>query len=67
MPWIISDGKSYVEITPQNQMITTYCIDRAHAFAVKKTAAKYCDLLPKAKKNLKYKATGGIHHDLRGY
>ena len=23
MPWIISNGKSYVEITLQNQMITT--------------------------------------------
>lgn len=55
MPWIISNGKSYVEITPQNQMITTCYIDQAHAFTSKKTAEKYCSLLPKAMKNLKYK------------
>ena len=55
MPWIISNGKSYVEITPQNQMITTCYIDQAHAFTNKKTAEKYCSLLPKAMKNLKYK------------
>lgn len=55
MPWIISNGKSYVEITPQNQMITTCYIDQAHAFSNKKTAEKYCSLLPKAMKNLKYK------------
>ena len=36
MPWIISNGKSYVEITPQNQMITTCYIDQAHAFTNKK-------------------------------
>ena len=46
MPWIISNGKSYVEITPQNQMITTCYIDQAHAFTNKKTAEKYCSLLP---------------------
>ena len=55
MPWIISNGKSYVEITPQNQMITTSYIDQAHTFTNKKTAEKYCNLLPKAMKNLKYK------------
>ena len=55
MPWIISNGKSYVEITPQNQMITTCYIDQAHAFSNKKTAEKYCSLLPKTMKNLKYK------------
>ena len=47
MPWIISNGKSYVEITPQNQMITTCYIDQAHAFTNKKTAEKYCSLLPR--------------------
>ena len=47
MPWIISNGKSYVEITPQNQMITTAYIDRAHTFNNKKTAEKYCSLLPR--------------------
>lgn len=56
MPWIISNGKSYVEITEQNQMITTSMIDRAHTFSSKKTAEKYCALMPKAMKNLKYKA-----------
>ena len=55
MPWIISNGKSYMEITPQNQMITTCYIDQAHAFSNKKTAEKYCSLLPKTMKNLKYK------------
>lgn len=55
MPWIISNGKSYVEITGNNQMITTAYIDRAHTFNNKKTAEKYCSLLPKAMKNLKYK------------
>lgn len=54
MPWIISNGKSYVEITGNNQMITTAYIDRAHTFNNKKTAEKYCSLLPKAMKNLKY-------------
>lgn len=44
-----------MEITPQNQMITTCYIDQAHAFTNKKTAEKYCSLLPKAMKNLKYK------------
>ena len=29
MPWIISNGKSYVEIIGNNQMITTAYIDRA--------------------------------------
>ena len=56
MPWIISNGKSYVEIIGNNQMITTAYIDRAHIFNNKKTAEKYCSLLPKAMKNLKYKA-----------
>ena len=56
MPWIISNGKSYVEIIGNNQMITTAYIDRAHTFNNKKTAEKYCSLLPKAMKNLKYKA-----------
>ena len=55
MPWIISNGKSYVEIIGNNQMITTAYIDRAHTFNNKKTAEKYCSLLPKAMKNLKYK------------
>ena len=55
MPWIISNGKSYVEINGMNQMITTCYIDRAHIFSSKKTAEKYCALLPKAMKNLKYK------------
>ena len=55
MPWIISNGKSYVEINGMNQMITTCYIDRAHVFSNKKTAEKYCALLPKAMKNLKYK------------
>ena len=55
MPWIISNGKNYVEITPLNQMITTSYIDQAHAFTNKKTAEKYCSLLPKSMKNLKYK------------
>ena len=55
MPWIISNGKSYVEINGMNQMITTCYIDRAHVFSSKKTAEKYCALLPKAMKNLKYK------------
>ena len=32
MPWIISNGKSYVEIIGNNQMITTAYIDRAHTF-----------------------------------
>lgn len=54
MPWIISNGKSYVEIIGNNQMITTAYIDRAHTFNNKKTAEKYCSLLPKAMKNLKY-------------
>jgi len=36
-------------------MITTAYIDRAHTFNNKKTAEKYCSLLPKAMKNLKYK------------
>lgn len=40
MPWIISNGKSYVEINGMNQMITTCYIDRAHVFASKKTAEK---------------------------
>ena len=53
MPWIISNGKSYVEINGMNQMITTCYIDRAHVFSNKKTAEKYCALLPKAMKNLK--------------
>ncbi len=53
MPWIISNGKSYVEIIGNNQMITTAYIDRAHTFNNKKTAEKYCSLLPKAMKNLK--------------
>lgn len=52
----ISNGKSYVEIIGNNQMITTAYIDRAHTFNNKKTAEKYCSLLPKAMKNLKYKA-----------
>ena len=43
MPWIISNGKSYVEITPQNQMITTCYIDQAHAFTNKKTAPTKSD------------------------
>lgn len=47
--------KSYVEIIGNNQMITTAYIDRAHTFNNKKTAEKYCSLLPKAMKNLKYK------------
>ncbi len=51
----ISNGKSYVEIIGNNQMITTAYIDRAHTFNNKKTAEKYCSLLPKAMKNLKYK------------
>lgn len=55
MLWIISNGKSYVEIIGNNQMITTAYIDRAHTFNNKKTAEKYCSLLPKAMKNLKYK------------
>lgn len=55
MPWIISNGKSYVEIIGNNQMITTAYIDRAHTFNNKKTAEKYCSLLPKAMKNLKYR------------
>ena len=55
MPWIISNRKSYVEIIGNNQMITTAYIDRAHTFNNKKTAEKYCSLLPKAMKNLKYK------------
>ena len=38
-----------------NQMINTAYIDRAHTFNNKKTAEKYCSLLPKAMKNLKYK------------
>lgn len=42
MPWIISNGKSYVEIIGNNQMITTAYIDRAHTFNNKKTAEKYC-------------------------
>lgn len=50
MPWIISNGKSYVEIIGNNQMITTAYIDRAHIFNNKKTAEKYCSLLPKAMK-----------------
>lgn len=50
MPWIISNGKSYVEIIGNNQMITTAYIDRAHTFNNKKTAEKYCSLLPKAMK-----------------
>ena len=54
MPWIISNGKNYVEITPLNQMIATSYIDQAHAFTNKKTAEKYCSLLPKSMKNLKY-------------
>lgn len=54
MPWIISNRKSYVEIIGNNQMITTAYIDRAHTFNNKKTAEKYCSLLPKAMKNLKY-------------
>ena len=52
MPWIISNGKSYVEIIGNNQMITTAYIDRAHTFNNKKMAEKYCSLLPKAMKNL---------------
>ena len=40
MPWIISNGKSYVEINGMNQMITTCYIDRAHVFSSKKTAEK---------------------------
>ena len=36
MPWIISNGKSYVEIIGNNQMITTAYIDRAHTFNNKK-------------------------------
>lgn len=55
MPWIISNGKSYVEITEQNQMLTTSDINRAHTFGSRKTADKYCTMLPKAMKNLKYK------------
>ena len=55
MPWIISNGKSYVEINGVNQMITTSYIDHAHTFNSKKTAEKYCSMLPKAMKNLKYK------------
>ena len=47
MPWIISNGKSYVEIIGNNQMITTAYIDRAHTFNNKKTAEKYCSLLPR--------------------
>ena len=54
MPWIFSNGKSYVEIIGNNQMITTAYIDRAHTFNNKKTAEKYCSLLPKAMKNLGY-------------
>ena len=45
MPWIISNGKSYVEIIGNNQMITTAYIDRAHTFNNKKTVrntALYC-------------------------
>lgn len=60
MPWIISNGKSYVEITGNNQMITTAYIDRAHTFNNKKTAEKYCSLLPKAMKNLKYKVISAV-------
>ena len=48
-------GSEYVEIIGNNQMITTAYIDRAHTFNNKKTAEKYCSLLPKAMKNLKYK------------
>lgn len=44
-----------MEIIGNNQMITTAYIDRAHTFNNKKTAEKYCSLLPKAMKNLKYK------------
>ena len=47
MPWIISNGKSYVEIIGNNQMITTAYIDRAHTFNNKKTAEKYCSVLPR--------------------
>lgn len=47
MPWIISNGKSYVEIIGNNQMITTAYIDHAHTFNNKKTAEKYCSLLPR--------------------
>lgn len=55
MPWIISNGKSYLEISAQNQMLTTSYINRAHTFGNKKTAEKYCSMLPKSMKNLKYK------------
>ena len=47
MPWIISNGKSYVEIIGNNQMITPAYIDRAHKFNNKTTAEKYCSLLPR--------------------
>lgn len=57
MPWIISNGKSYVEIIGNNQMITTAYIDRAHTFNNKKTAEKYCSLLPKAMKNLSIRSS----------
>lgn len=49
MPWIISNGKSYVEITPQNQMITTSYIDQAHTFTNKKTA----EMIPLKKQSKK--------------
>ena len=57
MPWIISNGKSYVEIIGNNQMITTAYIDRvAYIQQLRRRQRNTALCLPKAMKNLKYKA-----------